>query len=60
MVKRLSAFLIDNPLRLFVPAAHTFNGRGYADYEQEYLMWYNMLGPAGGDNREGAKSGENK
>lgn len=43
VMQRLAAFLYDNSLRLFVPAAHTFNGRSYADYEREYLSWYNMV-----------------
>lgn len=43
MMQRLSAFLYENGLRLFVPVAHTFNSRSYADYEREYMSWYNMI-----------------
>lgn len=45
--KRLYKFLYENPLRLFLPVGHTFNGRSYTDYEKEYLSWYNMMVPSG-------------
>lgn len=36
-------FLSQNPLGKFIPKGKTFNGRSFQDYEEEFLLYYNML-----------------
>lgn len=40
---RLFAFMLDNSLRMFIPATKTFNGRTYQDYENEYVTHHNIV-----------------
>lgn len=35
-------FLIENPLRHFIPSTKLFNNQSYADYEAELLMYIRM------------------
>lgn len=36
-------FSLENPLKKFVPATKTFNGRTYKEFESDYLMYFRML-----------------
>lgn len=36
-------FLLSNPLKKFIPETKLFNGRTYAEYEAQYLVYFRML-----------------
>lgn len=36
-------FLINDPLRAFVPKTKLYNNRSFEDYAHEYNMYYKML-----------------
>lgn len=43
-------FMSNNPLPKFIPKTKLFNGRNYQDYENEYMMYYNIYKNAKGDD----------
>lgn len=36
-------FLKENPLRKYIPKSRLFNGRCYQEYEDEFMMYYNII-----------------
>lgn len=36
-------YLLNNPLRKYVPPSKLFNGKTYKEYENEYTLYYRML-----------------
>lgn len=41
--QRYVNFMMENPLRKFIPEKKLFNGLSYQEYEREFLLYYNML-----------------
>lgn len=41
-VSKFYDFLIENPLRHYIPSTKLFNNQTYSDYESEYLMYYRV------------------
>lgn len=42
-IDRYMNFINENPLSKWVPKTETFNGKTYQQYEQEFMMYYNMI-----------------
>lgn len=36
-------FLKTNPLRKYIPKSRLFNGRSYQEYEEEFMLYYNIV-----------------
>lgn len=44
---RYFKFLLENPLRKFIPKSKLFNGLTYPDFEREFMLYYNMIAAKG-------------
>ncbi|XP_031625479.1 augmin complex subunit dgt5 [Contarinia nasturtii] len=42
-IERYINFINENPLRKWIPATETFNGKTYHEYEREFMMYYKMV-----------------
>lgn len=42
-IERYYTFLIENPLRKYIPKTKMFDSLTYFDYEREFLLYYNII-----------------